>query len=156
MYGTEHLKLVRFMHFILNINYKGFKIIYFLAMLGLRCCTGFSWVAAGLASLVAQTIENPCNVGDLASIPGLERSPGEEHGNPLQYSCLENPHGQRSLEGYSAWGRKELDTTEWLSTALFSCSAGISHHSGFSCFRAQALGHSGLSSWDSTAMVPRL
>ena len=31
------------------------------------------------------------NVGDLGSIPGLGRSPGEGHGNPLQYSCLENP-----------------------------------------------------------------
>ena len=30
----------------------------------------------------------------------------------LQYSCLENPHGQRSLVGYSSWGRKELDKTE--------------------------------------------
>ena len=40
-----------------------------------------------------------------------------EHGNPLQYSCLENPHGQRSPEGYSLWGHKDLDTTEWLSIA---------------------------------------
>ena len=32
-----------------------------------------------------------CNTGDLGSIPGLERSPGEGNGNPLQYSCLENP-----------------------------------------------------------------
>ena len=32
--------------------------------------------------------------------------------NPLQYSCLENPQGQRSLAGYSPWGRKESDTTE--------------------------------------------
>ena len=39
------------------------------------------------------------NVGDPGSIPGLERSPGGGHGNPLQYSCLESPHGQRSLEG---------------------------------------------------------
>ena len=31
------------------------------------------------------------NVGDLSSVPGLERSPGEGNGNPLQYSCLENP-----------------------------------------------------------------
>ena len=31
------------------------------------------------------------NVGNLGSIPGLGRSPGEENGNPLQYSCLENP-----------------------------------------------------------------
>ena len=33
-------------------------------------------------------------------------------GSPLQYSCLENPHGQRSLAGYGPWGHKELDTTE--------------------------------------------
>ena len=39
--------------------------------------------------------ESACNMRDLGSIPGLGRSPGEEHGNPLQYSCLENPHGQR-------------------------------------------------------------
>ena len=32
-----------------------------------------------------------CNAGDLDSIPGSERSPGEGNGNPLQYSCLENP-----------------------------------------------------------------
>ena len=32
-----------------------------------------------------------CNAGDLGSIPGWGRSPGEGHGNPLQYSCLENP-----------------------------------------------------------------
>ena len=35
--------------------------------------------------------ESTCNAGDLGSIPGLERSPGEENGNPLQYSCLGNP-----------------------------------------------------------------
>ena len=34
--------------------------------------------------------ESACSVGDLSSIPGLGRSPGEENGNPLQYSCLEN------------------------------------------------------------------
>ena len=56
--------------------------------------------------------ESACNVGDLGSIPGLGRSPGEGHGNPLQYSCLENPHGQRSSVGYSPWGCKGSDTTE--------------------------------------------
>ena len=61
--------------------------------------------------------ESACNVGDPGSIPGLESSPGEGHGNPLQYSCLENPHGQRSLAGYSPWGHKQLDMTEQLSTA---------------------------------------
>ena len=45
-------------------------------------------------------------------IPGLGRFPGEGNGNPLQYSCLENLHGQRSLAGYSSWGLEELDTTE--------------------------------------------
>ena len=43
--------------------------------------------------------ESGCGAGDLVLIPGLERSPGGGHGNPLQYSCLENPHGQRSLVG---------------------------------------------------------
>ena len=43
--------------------------------------------------------------------------PGGGHGNPLQCSCLENPHGQRSLVGYSPRGRQELDTTKRLSTA---------------------------------------
>ena len=56
--------------------------------------------------------ESICNVGDLGSIPGLGRSPGEGHGDPLQYSCLENLHGQRSLAGYSPWGHKGADTTE--------------------------------------------
>ena len=41
--------------------------------------------------------ESASNAGDLGSIPGLGRSPGKGHGNPLQYSCLVNPHGQRSL-----------------------------------------------------------
>ena len=60
--------------------------------------------------------EFTCNVGGLGSIPGLGRSPGGGHGNPLQYSCLENPHVQRSLADYNPWGPEESDTTEWLST----------------------------------------
>ena len=48
--------------------------------------------------------ESACNAGDPCSIPGLGRPPGGGHGNPLQYSCLENPCGQRSLVGYSPWG----------------------------------------------------
>ena len=58
--------------------------------------------------------ESTCNVGDLGSIPGLGRSTGIGHGSPLQCSCLENPHGQRSLEGCNPWGHKESNTTEWL------------------------------------------
>ena len=55
-------------------------------------------------------------MGDLGWIPGLGRSPGGGHDNLLQYSCLENPHVQRNLVGYSPWGRKESDMTERLST----------------------------------------
>ena len=46
------------------------------------------------------------DAGDLGFIPGLGRSPGGGRGNPLQYSCMENPHGQRSLAGYSPWVTK--------------------------------------------------
>ena len=60
--------------------------------------------------------ESACSAGNLGLIPGLGRSPEGGHGNPLQYSCLENPHGQRSLVCYSLWGRTESDRTERLST----------------------------------------
>ena len=51
--------------------------------------------------------ESACRAGDLGLISELGRSPGEGNGYPLQYSCLENPHGQRSVVG-----PKELDMTE--------------------------------------------
>ena len=60
--------------------------------------------------------ESACNVGDLGLIPGLGRFPGEGNGNPLQYSCLENPHGQGSLADYSPQDHKESDMPEQLST----------------------------------------
>ena len=68
--------------------------------------------------------ESGYNAGDLGSILQLVRSPEGGHGNLLQYSCLENPHGQRSLVGYSAWGHKESDTTEQLSVCnvlVYTC-----------------------------------
>ena len=46
----------------------------------------------------AEVKASACNVGDLGSIPGLGRSPGEGNGNPLQYSCLENP-----MDGGAWW-----------------------------------------------------
>ena len=64
--------------------------------------------------------ESACNVGDLGLIPGLGRSPGEGNGYPLQCSCLEGAHGQRSLADYSPGGLKESNTTERLSLSLFS------------------------------------
>ena len=47
----------------------------------------------------------------MRSTPGSERSPGEGHGNPLQYSCLENLMDREAWQA-SLWGRKEQDTTE--------------------------------------------
>ena len=65
--------------------------------------------------------KSACNVGNLGLIPGLGRSLGGGNGNPLQHSCLQNPHGQRSLVGYHPWGYKESDTTERLSTQHSTC-----------------------------------
>ena len=58
---------------------------------------------------------SPASAGDIrdkGSIPGSGRSSGGGNGNPLQYSCLENPHGQRSLAGYTVHRVAELDMTE--------------------------------------------
>ena len=60
--------------------------------------------------------ESACNAEDPGLIPGLGRFPGGGHGNPLQYSCLENPPEQRSLVGYNPWG-SQRDMTEQLSMA---------------------------------------
>ena len=69
-----------------------------------------------MISQVALVVKNPPadagNIRDTGLIPGSGRSPEGGHGNPLQYSCLENPHRQRRLAGYSPWGRTELDMTE--------------------------------------------
>ena len=62
--------------------------------------------------------ESACDAGDLGSIPRLGGSPGGGHGNLLQYSGLENPHGHRSLAGYSPWGHKEWNMTEQLSHTI--------------------------------------
>ena len=56
--------------------------------------------------MVKNLLANAGNVRDAGLIPESGRSLEVGHGNPLQYSCLENPHGQRSLVGYSPQGRK--------------------------------------------------
>ena len=53
--------------------------------------------------------------------PWVGKIPWRRAWYPLQYSCLENPHGQRSLEGCSPWGRTESDMPEQLSTAQQVC-----------------------------------
>ena len=47
--------------------------------------------------------ESACNVGDLGLIPGLGSSPGGEHGNPLEYSCLNNPQGRVAWQAAKSW-----------------------------------------------------
>ena len=75
-------------------------------------------------SLLAQKVESACHVGDLGSMPGLGRSPGEGIGYPLQYPCLEN-----SMDRGAWWARsrKESDMTEQptLSFSLFHDDKGF-------------------------------
>ena len=52
--------------------------------------------------------ESGCNAGKAGPIPGSGRHSAEGNGNPLQYSCLGNPHGQRRLPGYCPWGHKRV------------------------------------------------
>ena len=68
--------------------------------------------------------ESACNEWDLGSIPGLGRSPGGGHGNPLQYSCLENPHGQRRLVGYSPWGSQKV-RYDWVTKHINKAATNI-------------------------------
>ena len=73
----------------------------------------YSW-----ASLLAQTVKNPPVMQEawLWSL-GWEDPLEVGRGNLLHYPCLENPHGQRSLRGYSPFSHEESDMTEWLSLA---------------------------------------
>ena len=71
----------------------------------LKCLFQGKYALLG-ASLVAQTICLECRR------PGLGRPPGGGHGNPLQYSCLENPMDRGSLAGYSPWACMESAMTE--------------------------------------------
>ena len=59
--------------------------------------------------------ESDCNAGDLGSIPGSGRCPGEGNGNPLQYSCLENPMDSGAWQA-TVYESQESDMTEQLST----------------------------------------
>ena len=83
----------------------------------------------------------PVNAGDKRDaglIPGLERFPGGGHGNALQYSHLETPHGQRSLAGYSPLGCKESDTTE---VTYHSCNSKLTVNNKSSQILFRAFSH---------------
>ena len=79
-----------------------------LALIGIREVMGFPGGS--------DSEESACNVEDLGSIPGLGRSLGEGYGNPLQYSCLENPV-DRGAWWATVHEVSESDMTECLSTA---------------------------------------
>ena len=86
----------------------------------LYCNQYIDWYQSKLMGFPGGSVvkDPPVNAGDTRDagcIPGSGRSPAAGC-NPLQYSCLENPHGQRSLVGYSPWCCKESDMTERLST----------------------------------------
>ena len=68
---------------------------------------------ASQVALVVKNLPAKADVRDAVSIHGRSgRSPGGRPGNPLQYSCLENPMDRGAWGGYSSWGPKESDTTE--------------------------------------------
>ena len=67
--------------------------------------------------MVKNSPTNARSTREAGSIPGLGRFPGEGNGNPLQYSCLENPM-DRGAWCYSSWSRKEMDTTEFTQYTL--------------------------------------
>ena len=67
----------------------------------------YAILRASEVGLVVRTLLTLQEMWDTGSISGLGRSSEGEYGNPLQYSCLENQHEQRSLGGYSPWSRKE-------------------------------------------------
>ena len=68
------------------------------------CNTGFPE-----GSVVKNLPANAGDAGGAGFILGSGRSPGGGNGNPLQYSCLEKAHGQRSLTGNSSWGCKRVE-----------------------------------------------
>ena len=81
-------------------------------------CSQFLTALLGRMVLMARSRlgkESTCQAGDIGLIPGSGRTPGIRNGNPLQYFCLENPHGLQSLMSHSPWGPKEWDPIQQLS-----------------------------------------
>ena len=79
------------------------------------CTELFNW-----ASQVENLPANAGATGDMGSIPGWGRFPGEGSGNPLWCSYLENPTDRGVWQGYSPWGPKESDMTEHAHMQLFN------------------------------------
>ena len=63
---------------------------------------------------VSDSKKSACDTGDLGSVPGLGRSPGEGNSDPLQYSCLKNSKDREAWQTKGPWDHRESDTTERL------------------------------------------
>ena len=95
------------------------KINFYWSIVALQCCVSF-YCTAKLISYMHTYIwgsagkESACSAGDLGSIPGLGRSPGGGHGNPVHYSGPENPHRQRFTSGLDSaqFEQKEVCKTD--------------------------------------------
>ena len=79
-------------------------------------CSGLPWWLSGK--------ESACNVGDLSLIPGSRRSPREGNGNPLQYSCLENPTDRGALRATVHGVAKSQTELKQLSTHVCKMCSG--------------------------------
>ena len=89
----------------------------------------------------------PAHAGDTTSIPASERSPGEENGNPIPFSCLGNPMDRGSLVGYSSWNCQESDTTERLNSNRSLALTTLSYLSA-------SEGPKGPATWGATSWCP--
>ena len=115
IYGVTQSRIYIYAHYIYTLYY-----IYIHAHTQIHTYESFP-----RSSVSKESVYNAYNAGDLSSIPGSVRSPGEGNGNPLQYSCLENPPGQRSLAVYSPWDCKSCTR---LSTIFLSFYTNIYTH----------------------------
>ena len=99
--------------------------------------TSSSCLTSHICTLPPPQCTSTMAAGDPGLIPGWRSFPEGGHGNPLQYSCVENPHEQRSLVGYSPGGLKESDMTDFLPKHLMELlslrSSGISFVKFKSC-----------------------
>ena len=87
--------------------------------------------------LVAQMVESACNAGDQGSTPGWGKIPWRRKWHPTPVFFLPGKsYGWRNLAGYSPWGHKELDTTEWLCLRT-----GHSYQLSFPCGLSVPLSH---------------
>ena len=95
-----------FLKYIVCIHFSGHVTVYYFN------CSQFLTALCWRMVLMARSRlgkESTCQAADTGLIPGSGRTPGIRNGNPLQYFCLENPHGLQSLGDHSPWDPKEWD-----------------------------------------------